>query len=132
MTTSSLGHGLAHDSSVAKNMAEIVVPAIGALLSRIWSRPGAMHPNFRVGQIAVNAMANLIVWDTGHPAFWPPVNPLRNLAMADPVGAMHGLIVAGQWVGTPGDFHRSLWQSEAYTAAREEADARLKRLLDQD
>jgi cytosine/adenosine deaminase-related metal-dependent hydrolase len=99
-----------------------------ALLSRIWSRPGAMHPKFRVGQIAVNALANLIVWDTEHPAFWPPVNPLRNLAMSDPIGGIHALIVAGKWVGTPGDFHRSLWQSDDYAAARTEANDRLAAL----
>ena len=69
-----------------------------ALLDRVWAVP-VRCTKFRVGQIAVNALANLIVWDTDHPAFWPPVNPLRNLAMADPVGAIHSLIVAGRgWV----------------------------------
>ena len=99
------------------------------LLYRVWSGPGTMHPKFHAGLIAVNGLANLLVWDLEHPAFWPPVNPLRNLAMADPMGAIHAMYVAGREVGAAGDFHRSLLASDGYREARIEADERLSGVL---
>ena len=100
-----------------------------ALLQKVWTQPGAMHSKFRVGTIAVNAMANLTIWDTEHPSFWPPSAPMRTLAMADPIGAIHGMVVGGRIQGTWGDFHRSLWTSDAYIEARTEANERLRHLL---
>ena len=99
------------------------------LLYRVWSGPGTMHPKFHAGLIAVNGLANLLVWDLEHPAFWPPVNPLRNLAMADPMGAIHAMYVAGRQVGAAGNFHRSLVASDGYREARIEADERLSGVL---
>ncbi|MBW2454963.1 MAG: hypothetical protein JRI68_10645, partial [Deltaproteobacteria bacterium] len=72
---------------------------------------------------------NLLVWDLDHPALWPTINPLHCLAMSDPLGAIWALHVAGQPVGTAGDFAGSILRSAEYRAAHQEATARLDRVL---
>jgi cytosine/adenosine deaminase-related metal-dependent hydrolase len=99
------------------------------LLARVWHEPGAMHPALKVGSIEAGALANLAVWDTEHPAFWPSQDPLRALAFGDTSQALFALYVAGKPIGTPGDFVHSVISTSAYRDARTEAEARLSRLL---
>jgi 5-methylthioadenosine/S-adenosylhomocysteine deaminase len=100
-----------------------------ALLSRVWHEAGSMHPALQVGSIARGALANLAVWELDHPAFWPGTDLLRALAYGDTSQALHTLVVAGRVIGTPGDLVRSVLGSDAYRAAREEANARLSELF---
>ena len=88
-----------------------------------------MHPGFSAGEIAAGALANLVVWDTSHPSFWPAKDPFRGLAMADTSLAIHAMYVMGREVGVAGDFHRSVSQSEGCRAAVAEASERLEALL---
>ena len=103
------------------------------LLSRITSIPGRFHPGFTTGVIEAGALANLVVWDTNHPSFWPAPDTralVQLLAMGDTTGAIVALYAAGKAVGQPGNFQQSLLEGESYVAAREEADRRLAELLD--
>lgn len=101
-----------------------------SLLSRVWRRPGRLHPAFVAGEIVPGALANLVVWDLDHPSMWPEHAPFRTLAMGDTTQAIHTMFVMGRQVGKAGDFHRSLVQGEAYRAAVAEASERLARLLE--
>ena len=99
-----------------------------ALLGRVFEGPGRLHPGFRAGAIEVGALANLIAWNTDHPAFWPATDLLRGLALGDPMSAMHTLLVRGTPVGEVGNVH-ALLATDAYREARVEADQRLAALL---
>ena len=99
------------------------------VLDAAWAIPGGMHPGFRAGEITPGAMAHLAVWDLDHPAFWPGNDPLGALAFGDTTGALHGLWVGGRPVGTPGQFASSILHSDAYCAAKAEADARWRQLM---
>lgn len=101
-----------------------------ALLSRVMTTPGALHPGVRAGIIAPGALANLAIWDLEHPSFWPGLSPLRTLAMGDTTGALFNLMSRGVWLGEDGDYHRSITQSPEYTHARLEASERLQALLE--
>jgi 5-methylthioadenosine/S-adenosylhomocysteine deaminase len=100
------------------------------LLARVWQGAGALHPALTTGVLEAGALANLAVWDTAHPAFWPGREPLRGLAFGDTSQALFALYVGGRSIGEPGRLASSLVASDAYRAAREEADGRLARLLD--
>jgi 5-methylthioadenosine/S-adenosylhomocysteine deaminase len=100
-----------------------------ALLERVFSAPGALHPSFRAGTIEVGALANLIAWNLDHPAFWPGTDLLRGLALADTNQAIHALIVRGAPIAEIGNMQASLLASDGYRTARSEADARLAALL---
>ncbi|MET0339871.1 MAG: amidohydrolase family protein [Polyangiales bacterium] len=99
------------------------------LLARVWSEAGALHPEVETGVIARGALANLAVWNTDHPAFWPGQDLLRALAMSDISQALHGMYVAGRAVGEPGHLVESVVGSDAYREARREADGRLAALM---
>ncbi|MBT8495316.1 MAG: amidohydrolase family protein [Deltaproteobacteria bacterium] len=99
----------------------------GFLLSRIWSIPGDMHPRLPAGVLESGALANLVVWDPGHPALWPCRDPLRSLVMCDAAPAIHGMLVNGEWIGTRGRFHESLLEGD-YGEALKEANRRLQLL----
>lgn len=99
-----------------------------ALLARVTSVPGALHPQHRAGVIAPGALANLTVWDTDHPAMWPGLDPHRALATGDVSGALVRMMTRGAWLSTRGE-HAALARTEAWRAARVEARARLEALL---
>jgi len=99
------------------------------LLSRVLDVPGAWHPGMTAGRLVPGALANLLVWDPTHPAFWPATDLDRALAFGETTGGIHAMLVAGRELGQAGDFHRSLLGSDDYREAREEADARLAALI---
>jgi len=99
-----------------------------ALLARVWSVPGTLHPAIRAGIIEEGALANVVVWDADHPSMWPEAG-LSTLAMGDTTQAIHAMFVAGREVGEAGDFHRSLLESERYREASGEANRRREALL---
>jgi len=99
------------------------------LLSRVFAQPGRLHPRVASGCIERGALANLIAWDTDHPAFWPGHDLLRALAMSDTSQAMHALLVAGKWVGEAGRVSDSVVRGDRYREARREASERLDALL---
>jgi len=96
------------------------------LLRRVWDIPGGMHPRLRAGVIAPGHLANLAIWDTDHPSFWPGRDPLRALVMSDTSGALYNLMAAGRWLGEHGRYAQSLIDTDRYRAARAEASARLR------
>ena len=103
-----------------------------ALLDRVWGVPGRLHPAVRVGVLEAGALANLIVWDLDHPAFWPAASDesiLQAIALGDTTGAMHGLMSAGQWIGRLGDVYGGILESAELLEARLEAGARRSELL---
>ena len=103
-----------------------------ALLDRVWSIPGNLHPDVRVGVLEAGSLANLIVWDLDHPAFWPASSDesiLQAIALGDTTGAMHGLMSAGNWIGRLGDVYGGLLESAELLEARLEASARRSELL---
>jgi 5-methylthioadenosine/S-adenosylhomocysteine deaminase len=99
------------------------------LLARVLDMPGSMHPACTAGVLRAGALANIVAWDTHHPAFFPGRDPLRALALGDTTGAIHGLWCAGRAIGQRGDFARSLLSSHAYRDARIEAERRHALLL---
>lgn len=102
-----------------------------ALLRRAWTVAGSLHPRFKTGTLATGAVANLIVWESSHPAFWPcddQTTLLELLVMGDTTAAIHALFANGREIGQGGDFHRSLVQSTAFRDAMTEADERLEKL----
>lgn len=98
----------------------------GALLSRVWQTPGALHPGFRAGALQPGALANIVVWDPDHPSLWPGADVQRGLAMGDTSGAIHAMYVMGRPLGVAGDFADSLLASHSYQDARQEAEDRLR------
>ncbi len=99
------------------------------VLDAVWTAPGRRHPGFVAGTIEVGALGHLAVWNLDHPAFWPAHDPLAGLAFGDTSAALHGLWVSGRAIGTLGEGPQSLTATEAYRAARSEADARCRRLV---
>lgn len=95
-----------------------------ALLHRVWTLPGRLHPAAPAGAIAPGHLAHLALWDTSHPAFWPGADPLRALAYGSPTPALEQLMVAGAW-RTPRGQHADLARSATWREAAAEARARL-------
>ena len=119
-----------HRESEFERAAELTTPT--ALLSRVWSIPGDLHPAVAVGVLEAGALANLIVWDLDHPAFWPASSDasiLQAIALGDTTGAMHGLMSTGNWIGRLGDVYGGVLESVELLDARIEADARRRELL---
>lgn len=119
-----------HRDAVFERADELATPT--ALLDRVWRIPGSLHPSVRVGSLEAGALANLIVWDVDHPAFWPASSDasiLQAIALGDTTGAMHGLMSAGNWIGRLGDVYRGVLDSVELREARVEADARRRDLL---
>jgi cytosine/adenosine deaminase-related metal-dependent hydrolase len=98
------------------------------LLAKVWDLPGTLHPQVNVGRLQAGYLANLLVWNTREPALWPGTQ-LRSIAFGDSSSSIHALMVAGQWVGTGGNFARSLVESTAYQEAEEEARRRLEEVM---
>lgn len=99
------------------------------LLARVMHDAGALHPAVQTGVIAPGALANLVVWNTDHPAFWPARDVPRALAMCDTTAAIHALFIGGRPIGEVGRVTESVLQSEAYRAAHREAHERLDALM---
>ena len=99
------------------------------LLASVWSVPGQLHPRLPVGAIQAGHRANLVIFDLNHPAMWPGKDPLRSLVYGSCSGAIHGLMVNGQFIGDRGNFAASLLQSEGWREGVAEASERLKHLL---
>ena len=102
--------------------------APGQLLQRVYTVPGHMHPGLKVGRIAKGYLANMIVWDTEHPSFWP-CQGASNLSMGDTTGAILHMLCAGKWIGEYGNFHQSLRNSGLYQDHLQEANRRFQELL---
>jgi 5-methylthioadenosine/S-adenosylhomocysteine deaminase len=100
-----------------------------ALLRRVFTIAGRLHPAVRTGVIAEGALASFVAWNTDHPAFWPEVDLLRGLAMGDTSSAIHAMFVAGRRIGRIGDVSRNVMESDDYREARLEATERLQHLL---
>lgn len=94
------------------------------LLSTVWGRPGHMHPRLDAGVIEPGARANLCVWDSDDPAWWPATAPLRTMTMGDIGGTLWGLMVNGRWIGERGAVRSSLLASDTWREARREAEER--------
>lgn len=95
------------------------------LLSRVWSVPGGLHPEFRAGVLAVGARANLLVINAEHPCFWPATDPIRTLAFADVNQAIERVMVSGVFLPRG----EALRESPQFLAHLEEAERRLSELL---
>ena len=99
------------------------------LLPAVWNLAGELHPDLTTGSIKAGARANLLVVDLSHPSVWPATDPLRSLTLSETAPAIYGMIVNGQWRGTPGNFHQSLLEATNYRYAVREANERLGALL---
>lgn len=82
--------------------------AASALLARVTSIPGALHPRLPAGRLAPGHLANLTLWDLDHPAFWPAGAPVDALVHGDVDGALAQVMVVGRWRGERGRFAASL------------------------
>lgn len=67
------------------------------LLSSIWNHAGDLHPMAPVGSIEIGRWANIVVWDTNHPCFWPNVDTLHTLATANVTPAIQRIMTRGHW-----------------------------------
>lgn len=99
------------------------------LLNKIFEGPGTFHNNFKAGIIQNGSLANLIVWDVTHPAMWPAENLSKILAMGDTTSAIYNMMLAGKWISKNGDFVNGILQSDLYKMSLNEANIRLKHLI---
>ncbi|MCB9665022.1 MAG: amidohydrolase family protein [Alphaproteobacteria bacterium] len=99
-----------------------------ALLHRVWTLPGALHPELPCGVLRAGTLAHLALWDLRHPTFWPAEDPLRALALGRTSGALAQLMVAGRWRTARGQ-HASLGHDDTWQALRAEASGRRAALL---
>jgi len=99
------------------------------LLDRVWRIPGELNPDVTVGVLETGALANILVWDTEHPAMWPGTRPLRSLAMADTTSAIDRMMVAGRWISAHGEHQHACAKSDEVLEARKEASERFEALL---
>ncbi len=67
------------------------------LLSALWNDAADLHPAAPVGMIEEGRWANLLVWDTNHPCFWPNKAPLQALSMANVTPALQRIMTRGDW-----------------------------------
>lgn len=67
------------------------------LLSSIWNHTGDVHPMAPVGSIETGRWANMVIWDTNHPCFWPNVDTLHTLATANVTPAIQRIMTRGEW-----------------------------------
>lgn len=100
------------------------------LLASVWEIPGSLHPDLPVGAIRAGHLANLLVFDTDHPNFWPGTDLLRALALQDVTPAIERMMVNGRWLSEPGQHQRTVLGSAWLQEARERARGGLERLAD--
>lgn len=101
--------------------------SLKTLFQSVTSGPGSFHPQFRAGVLAAGCLANIAVWDSNHPSFWPTDDIIRTLVLGDTTGALYNLCVAGRWLGEDGNFANSILNSSDYQQARQEAQERFQR-----
>lgn len=99
------------------------------LLHKAFTSVEKMHPQCKVGRVQEGYLANFIVWDTSHPSFWPSTDLKKALMLNDTTGAIHNLMIGGEWKGKDGDFQRSILNSDHYLLSKKQADRQLKHLL---
>ncbi len=99
-----------------------------ALLARLWSIPGQIHPQLPAGVIESDHAAHLAVWDPSAITTWPGTDLLRTLVHADVAPALRGLMVAGRWRIPPGQDASVL--DDDFRVARNEAESRRRALLE--
>ncbi len=104
-----------------------IEPAV--LLHAVWEGPGTLHPRLRVGAIRPGYRANLVLYDSEHPCFWPGTDPLRALALQDVAPAIERMMLGGRWLSPPGEHRRAVLDAPWLHDARERARARLGPLL---
>jgi cytosine/adenosine deaminase-related metal-dependent hydrolase len=114
-------------SDALRRRADLLDPT--ALLHRVWTLPGRLHPALPCGAIRPGALAHLALWDTDHPSMWPGDDPLRALALGSCTGALQQVMVAGAWRGERGALRASLASSCGWIDLREEAGRRRAALL---
>ena len=68
-----------------------------SLLSTLWNHPADLPPQAPVGMIEDGRWANLLVWDTNHPCFWPNTDPLQALTMANVTPGLKRIMTRGDW-----------------------------------
>lgn len=100
----------------------------GFLLKRVTTAIGDLHPQVKVGRLAPGCLANLAVWDSEHPSFWPGARDLRALTMGDTLGALKNMMVAGRWLGRGENLQSELLGTAEYRDAVREATQRLTAL----
>ena len=99
------------------------------VLSRAWSAPGTLHPEFRTGELSVGSRADFAVWDLNHPCFWPDKNVLRALVWGRTDGALKRLMQRGTWWSDAQSLSQSVLHSDMWRDCRKEASDRLESLL---
>lgn len=97
------------------------------LLATVTTAAAPLAPELGLGRLEVGSLANVAAWDLTHPALWPAPDPFRALAFGDSSAALHSLVVAGRWVGEPGDV-RAILRRDDVRAWRDEATARWRAL----
>lgn len=98
------------------------------LLDKVWKIPGRLHPYMQAGELAVGALANMVIWDGDHPSMWPG-SRLRSLAMNDSTAAINGLVVGGKVVGWGKNWQNEFLDRISYRELIEEANRRLIDLI---
>lgn len=99
------------------------------LLNKIFEGPGTFHNNFKAGIIQAGALANLIIWDSNHPAMWPAENLPKILSFGDTTSAIYNMLLAGKWVSQSGNFINGILYSDNYKLSLKEANSRLKHFI---
>lgn len=107
--------------------APFVAPS--TLLSALWNNAADVHPSAPIGMIEENRWANLVVWDTEHPCFWPNKDPLQALTMGNATPAIQRIMTKGEWrFDGKGYLASRISTNQTVVEWRKEATDRLEKL----
>ena len=67
------------------------------ILSSLWNHAADLHPAAPVGIIESGRWANLIIWDTNHPCFWPNTDTLNSMVTGNVTPSIKRLMTRGTW-----------------------------------